>query len=39
MNFTAIDFETANPNPASACAVAVVEVRDGMIVAEKAWLI
>ena len=39
MNFTAIDFETANPTSASACSVALVEVRDGVIIAEKAWLI
>ena len=39
MNFTAIDFETANPTSASACSVALVEVRDGVVVAEKAWLI
>ncbi|MEN9359315.1 MAG: hypothetical protein RL095_850 [Verrucomicrobiota bacterium] len=39
MNFTAIDFETANPSNTSACSVAVVEVHDGVIIAEKAWLI
>ena len=39
MNFTAIDFETANPTSASACSVALVEVRDGVVVAEKHWLI
>lgn len=32
LNFTAIDFETANSNPASACAVGLVKVRDGKIV-------
>ena len=31
LNFTAIDFETANEHRASACAVGVVEVRDGHI--------
>lgn len=31
MNFTAIDFETANRNRDSACSVAVVEVRDGKL--------
>lgn len=32
MNFTAIDFETANNSPASPCAVGLVRVRDGQIV-------
>ena len=32
LNFTAIDFETANRYPASACAVGLVRVRDGKIV-------
>ncbi len=32
MDFTAIDFETANPNPQSACAVGLACVRDGCIV-------
>ncbi|MCC3152681.1 3'-5' exonuclease [Hymenobacter sp. BT770] len=32
LNFTAIDFETANERRASACAVGVVRVRDGQIV-------
>lgn len=31
MNFTAIDFETANSDRDSACSVAVVEVRDGKL--------
>lgn len=31
MNFTAIDFETANGSPASPCAVGLVRVRDGQI--------
>lgn len=32
LSFTAIDFETANPRRASACAVGLVRVRDGLIV-------
>lgn len=32
LNFTAIDFETANHSPASPCAVGLVKVRDGKIV-------
>ena len=32
VSFTAIDFETANRSPASACAVGVVRVRDGRVV-------
>jgi DNA polymerase III subunit epsilon len=32
LDFTAIDFETANPNRASACSVGLVKVRDGQIV-------
>lgn len=32
LNFTAIDFETANGSPASPCAVGLVRVRDGKIV-------
>ena len=31
LNFTAIDFETANQSPASPCAVGLVKVRDGKI--------
>ena len=33
-DFCAIDFETANPSPASACAVGLVRVRAGAIEAE-----
>lgn len=36
INFTAIDFETANHSPASPCAVGLVKVRDGKIVDEWA---
>jgi DNA polymerase-3 subunit epsilon len=32
LNFTAIDFETANRSPASPCAVGMVRVREGEIV-------
>ncbi|WP_270451933.1 3'-5' exonuclease [Kocuria marina] len=32
VSFTAIDFETANRSPASACALGVVRVRDGQVV-------
>lgn len=39
LDFTAIDFETANRSPASACAVGVVRVRDGEICDEASWLI
>lgn len=39
LDFTAIDFETANSSPASACAVGLVRVRDGVVVATAGWLI
>lgn len=39
LDFTAIDFETANSSSASACAVGLVRVRDGEIVAKAGWLI
>ncbi|WP_157413343.1 exonuclease domain-containing protein [Agromyces allii] len=32
VDFTAIDFETANPSSASACSVGLVKVRDGVVV-------
>ena len=32
LDFTAIDFETANGSPASPCAVGLVRVRDGVLV-------
>lgn len=32
LNFTALDFETANPNRSSACAVGLAKVRDGQVV-------
>ncbi|WP_424465058.1 3'-5' exonuclease [Pseudoclavibacter helvolus] len=39
IDFTAIDFETANGSPASACAVGLVRVRDGAVVDRATWLI
>lgn len=39
VDFTAIDFETANSKSASACAVGLVRVRDGLVVEREAWLI
>jgi DNA polymerase III subunit epsilon len=39
LDFTAIDFETANNSPASACSVGLVKVRDGRVVDEAYWLI
>ena len=39
LDFTAIDFETANSSSASACSVGLVKVRDGRIVDRVGWLI
>lgn len=39
MDFIAIDFETANSSRSSACALGLVEVKDGVITAEHSWLI
>jgi DNA polymerase-3 subunit epsilon len=39
LNFTAIDFETANSSGASACSVGLVKVRDGVVVDSAYWLI
>ena len=39
LNFTAIDFETANSSAASACSVGLVKVRDGKVVESAGWLI
>ncbi|MGK3950731.1 exonuclease domain-containing protein [Microbacterium sp. I2] len=39
LDFTAIDFETANSSSASACAVGLVRVRDGEVVDKTGWLI
>jgi DNA polymerase III subunit epsilon len=39
LDFTAIDFETANASNASACAVGLARVRDGRVVETAGWLI
>jgi DNA polymerase-3 subunit epsilon len=39
LNFTAIDFETANSSSASACSVGLVKVRDGRVVDRVGWYI
>ena len=39
LNFTAIDFETANSSSASACSVGLVKVRDGIVVDRASWFI
>jgi DNA polymerase-3 subunit epsilon len=39
LDFTAIDFETANNSAASACSVGLVKVRDGRVVDTASWLI
>ncbi|HEY8588901.1 MAG TPA: 3'-5' exonuclease [Naasia sp.] len=39
LDFTAIDFETANRSSASACSVGLVKVRDGRVVDRAAWFI
>ena len=39
LDFTAIDFETANNSAASACSVGMVKVRDGLVVDTAYWLI
>ena len=39
LDFTAIDFETANSSNASACAVGLARVRDGRVVSTAGWLI
>ncbi|QBE48329.1 3'-5' exonuclease [Leucobacter triazinivorans] len=39
VDFTAIDFETANSHPSSACAVGLVRVRAGKVVDRAEWLI
>jgi DNA polymerase III, epsilon subunit and related 3''-5'' exonucleases len=39
LDFTAIDFETANSSSASACSVGLVKVRDGRMVDSATWLI
>ena len=39
LNFTAIDFETANGSPASACSVGLVKVANGKVVDSVSWLL
>ena len=39
LDFTAIDFETANSSAASACSVGLVKVRDGRVIDEASWFI
>lgn len=39
MNFTAIDFETANSHRSSACALGITVVRKGIVVEKNSWLI
>lgn len=39
VDFTALDFETANSHAASACSVGLVRVRDGKIEDRARWLI
>lgn len=39
LDFTAIDFETANSSGASACSVGLIKVRDSRVVDRVSWLI
>lgn len=39
LDFTAIDFEAANSDRASACAVGITSVRDGLLSGTRSWLI
>lgn len=39
LSFVAIDFETANPQRASVCAVGLTSVVDGTVVSAESWLI
>lgn len=39
VDFTAIDFETANSHPSSACSVGLARIRDGVVVDRASWLI
>lgn len=39
IDFVALDFETANRSPASACAVGLVRVRDGRVTDRDEWCI
>ena len=39
LDFTAIDFETANSSSASACSVGLVKVQGGRVIDREYWLI
>jgi DNA polymerase-3 subunit epsilon len=39
LDFTAIDFEAANSDRASACAIGITTVRSGLIIDTRSWLI
>ena len=39
LNFTAIDFETANNAAASACSVGLVTVHEGTVIDAAGWFI
>lgn len=39
LNFVAVDFETANPDPSSVCQVGVARVFHGQIVATDSWYV
>jgi DNA polymerase-3 subunit epsilon len=39
LNFTAIDFETANSNRGSVCAVGITKVRNGAIADSMSWVV
>ena len=39
LSFLAIDFETANPDPASVCQVGIAKVLNGTIVDSTSWLV
>lgn len=39
MRFTAIDFETANSQRSSVCALGIARVRDGNVVFRRSWLV
>lgn len=39
MNFTAIDFETANASRGSICALGLVRVENGLVTDQKHWLV
>lgn len=39
LNFTAVDFETANSHRESACSIGLVKVADGVVVERASWFI